>query len=360
LNSKATAQQRADDIRVFQAELARLRDEGALTLTDEQRERLARHHEQLLASLAGSFDIDRSAPAKQLSAGMRVASLLGALALAASVFFLFYQFWGGFSEAQQVAVLAGGSLATWLLAMAVRERDASGYFTNLCAMVAFACFVLNVSLLGSAFNLPPSDGALLAWAALALLLAYSCGSRLLLQAGIVCLMGFIAARVGAWGGSYWLDLGDRPENFLPAGALLFVLPSVVSHDRFPGFAPILRVYGLLGLFLPMLVLSFAGFLSYIDAEAGTIRATYQVAGFALGAATAWLGIRRGWPAVFNTGVTFFVIFLYTKFFEWWWDWMPKYLFFLVIGLSAILVLFILQRLRGARSAMPAARPGGQS
>jgi hypothetical protein len=33
-------------------------------------------------------------------------------------------------------------------------------------------------------------------------------------------------------------------------------------------------------------------------------------------------------------------------FDWWWELMPKYLFFLVMGLSAILFLFIFKRLRG--------------
>jgi uncharacterized membrane protein len=47
----------------------------------------------------------------------------------------------------------------------------------------------------------------------------------------------------------------------------------------------------------------------------------------------------------NTGVTFFVIFLYTKFYNWWWEVMPKYLFFLVVGLSAVLLLFVFRRLR---------------
>ena len=47
----------------------------------------------------------------------------------------------------------------------------------------------------------------------------------------------------------------------------------------------------------------------------------------------------------NTGSVFFVIFLYTKFFDWWWDVMPKYLFFLVLGLTAVLLLFIMRRLR---------------
>jgi hypothetical protein len=33
----------------------------------------------------------------------------------------------------------------------------------------------------------------------------------------------------------------------------------------------------------------------------------------------------------NTGITFFVIFLYTKFFDWWWDALPKWLFFLLLA-----------------------------
>ena len=47
----------------------------------------------------------------------------------------------------------------------------------------------------------------------------------------------------------------------------------------------------------------------------------------------------------NTGLSFFVIFLYTKLFDWWWESMPKYLFFLVLGLSAVLILLVLRRLR---------------
>jgi len=72
---------------------------------------------------------------------------------------------------------------------------------------------------------------------------------------------------------------------------------------------------------------------------------YQVAGFILAGLTIWLGIRRHWPGVTNLGSTFFVIFLYTKLYDWWWDWMPKYLFFLLLGAIAVLVLLVLRRLR---------------
>jgi len=39
------------------------------------------------------------------------------------------------------------------------------------------------------------------------------------------------------------------------------------------------------------------------------------------------------------------LFLYTKIFDWWWEIMPKYLFFLVIALSSVLMLFVYKRLR---------------
>jgi uncharacterized membrane protein len=58
-----------------------------------------------------------------------------------------------------------------------------------------------------------------------------------------------------------------------------------------------------------------------------------------------LGIIRGWPEVVNTANGFFTLLLYTKFYDWWWAWMPKYQFFLLIGLTAILMLLILKRMR---------------
>ncbi|HJW04264.1 MAG TPA: hypothetical protein VJ548_13360, partial [Azospira sp.] len=132
--SRHAAQLRADDIRVFRRELARLEGEGALQLSTPQRQALDAHHDGLLASFARAFDIDRDSRAKQLSWGMRIASFLGALALAASVFFLFYQFWGGFTEAVQVGILVGASLGLFALTMVIQTRDATGYFTKIAAL----------------------------------------------------------------------------------------------------------------------------------------------------------------------------------------------------------------------------------
>jgi len=346
-SNRTEAQQRADDIRVFSVELQRLENEGVLRLEETQRSSVNAHHQALLAQFAQDFDIDRDAGAKQLSLGMRVASLLGALALAASVFFLFYQFWGWFSPRVQVAILIGAAFGTFLGTVWIQQRDSSGYFAKLAAMVAFACFVLNVVMLGQIFNITPSDKALLPWAAFALLLAYAFDLRLLLVAGILCLIAFVAARVGTWSGMYWIHFGERPENFFPAAVALFFVPQWIDHRRFAGFAQTYRVFALLALFLPMLVLANWGQLSYLNLEPGIVKGLYQTLGFAGTAAAIWIGARRHWNEVVNTSVTLFVIFLYTKLFDWWWEIMPKYLFFLVLGLMAVLLLFVFRRLRAA-------------
>jgi uncharacterized membrane protein len=346
ISTRMGAQQRVDDIRVFREELARVEAEGALRLADDQRAALRDHHEALLARLQAGFDIDRSTRAKQLSLGMRAASLVGALALAASVFFLFWNFWGHLSTPVQVTTLVAFALGSFLATAAIARHDATGYFTKLAALVAFACYVLDVVLLGRIFDITPSDKALLAWSAYAFLLAYAYELRLLQVAGIASLVAFIAARTGTWSGCYWLYFGERPENFFPAAAAIFALPLVFDQSRFAGFAPTYRIFGMLTLFLPMLVLANWGTASYLDLDRNVVQGLYQTLGFAGTAALVWWGTRRDWREVTHTGTTLFVIFLYTKFFDWWWDWMPKYVFFAVMGLAAVLLLLVFRRLRG--------------
>ncbi|MBN1255477.1 MAG: DUF2157 domain-containing protein [Deltaproteobacteria bacterium] len=343
--SKTDAQHRADQIRYFQDELELIEHESIVSLTKKQRSAIAAYHEKLLSHLSDLFDIDISKREKQLSLGMKIASFLGALGLAASVFFLFYQFWGRFSTDVQVLILSASPIMALAVTMVAARRERTGYFSKLFGMVAFACFVLNLSMFWQIFNIIPSYTAFLAWGAFALILAYASNTRLLLAAGIICLALFLSAQAGTWTGVYWIHFGERPENFLLPAALIFFLPYCIPHRKFTGFEVIYRVFGMLFFFIPVLILANWGRISYIQINNSTIEVLYQIAGFLFSASAIWLGIRKNWPDVINTGNVFFVLFLYTKFFDWWWDWMPKYLFFLVIGLTAILALFILKRLR---------------
>ncbi|HAD05198.1 MAG: hypothetical protein A2091_07340 [Desulfuromonadales bacterium GWD2_61_12] len=349
---KDQAQQRVDRIRAFRDELTQLEGEGVLTLPPELRAPVDAHHNRLLRELTRQYDVDVSGADKQLSLGMRIVSLLGALALSAAVFFFFYRFWGGLGTTVQVAVLVVAPLlATASVELAAR-REPTLYFASLLALVAFACFVLNLVLLGAIFNITPSQNAFLVWGAFALLLAYGYGLRLLQVAGMCSLTGYLAATIGTFGGCYWLSFGERPENFIAAGALLALVP-LLPQRKHPHFAGYYRVFGLLCIFIAILILANWGSISYLPWAMNTIESLYQTAGFLLAAAAIALGIRQGWPGVVNLGSTFFVLYLYTKFFDWWWEWMPKYLFFLLLGLIAVGLLLAMRRLRSTmREVMP--------
>lgn len=345
IKSKSEAQIRTDQIGHFRKELRILEEEKILILDENQKKTVTGYHDNLISRMSRTFDVDSDSREKQLSLGMRIASFIGALGLAASVFFLFYQFWGRFSTSVQIFILIAAPACSLPAAALAMKKEPTGYFAKLICMVGFACFVLNLTMLGQIFNITPSDKAFLAWAAFAFIMAYACDARLLLATGIICISFFLSARTGTWSGCYWLDFGQRPENFFPAAVLLFILPSLISHKRFSGFDPIFRVFAMLQLFLPILILSNWGHISYFNMDARLTEYFYQAAGFIFSAGAIWIGIKKMWPETVNTGNVFFVIFLYTKFYDWWWDLMPKYLFFLVIGLTSILFLMIFKRLR---------------
>jgi uncharacterized membrane protein len=345
MDNKQKAQQRAEQIQAFYNEISLLEDADMLRLDDDQRQRISHYHEGLLKSLTDAYDIDTSSRQRQLSRGMKIVSFIGALALAASVFFLFHQFWGYFGTPLQVSILVAAPLMTLYVTYWVSQREATGYFAKMLSMVSFVCFVLNLVMLGQIFNITQSENVLLLFAVYGVLLAYAFDVRLLLAMGILAFAGFIAARTYTWSGMYWLSTGERPENFFIPAVLIFTVPLLWKQEKYSGFTPVYRVFGSLLFLVPVLVLSNWGASSYLPWDPSVIEGAYQVTGFVLSAALIALGIRKHWPDVINTGNAFFVLFLYTKFFDWWWEIMPKYLFFLVIALTSLLLLYLYKHLR---------------
>jgi hypothetical protein len=210
------AQRRADRIAAFRAELAALESEGALALPEEQRARVLAHQDGLLLDLAARFDVDVSEGRKKLSLGMRVASFLGALAFAASAFLFFRRIWGLLSTPLQVGILIAAPLLGCLGTDLAARREKTGYFASLIALVTFACFVLDLTMLGEIFSITPSVGAFLAWGALGLVLAYAYDLRLLLAAGIVATASAArpARAPAVWRLGVTLAVGRRYEPWL--------------------------------------------------------------------------------------------------------------------------------------------------
>ena len=341
---KEEAQKRADRVRAFREELSQLEQEQVIVVSENQRQSIATYHDKLLADFAGAFDVDTTSTQKQLTLGLRIVSFLGAVAISAAVFFFFYRFWGVLSTAAQVAVLVALPMLFTIGVEIAARKEKTLYFASIIGLVAFAAFVLNLSMLGQIFSITPSQKAFVVWAAFAFVLAYTYGIRILLVAGILALSGYLAATAGTWAGCYWLDFGERPENFIVSGILLFVI-SFIPHRKYEEFPPFYRILGLLQVLIAMLILADWGRLSYFMIAPQSVEHFYQVAGFICSGLLIWLGIRKHWSGVTNVGSTFFTILLYTKFYDWWWEWMPKYLFFLIVGLVAILLLLVLKRLR---------------
>lgn len=349
-SGKREAQQHADRIAAFRQELDQLARDQVLVLAPEQRTRVDAHLDSVLADLAGRFDIDISSSQRQLSWGMRIVSTLGGLALCAAVFLFFYRIWGLISTPSQVVIL----IAAPLLALAVTEfvsrRERTPYFTALLALVALASFVLNLYVMGQIFNIASSPKAFLPWGAFAILLAYRHGLRLLLAAGLLALTVYISGIALTASGLWWEAFYSRPELWLLSGLIIAVAPAPL--DRFTpqdrrnhDFAPVYRLVGLLLVFVSLLWLWNSGEDSYLPFDHKPIEVFYQILAFMAAALTIWIGIRRTWTGTVNLGAAAFTIFLFVKLEQWWWEWMPKYLFFLLIGLIAIGLLLIFRKLR---------------
>jgi hypothetical protein len=342
---KRDAQRRADRIRAFREELGELEREGALILDPGQRNALESHLQRTLASLAERYDVDTTDSQKQISWGMRIASTLGGGALCAAVVLFFLRFWGALGTTAQVTVLVATPLAALGATEYAARRDRTMYYAWLLSLVAFGAFVLNLNALGSIFNLTPSYQALLPWGAFAFLLAYTYRLRLPLAAGLVCVVGYLAAGLSSWWSGNWVAFLERPENFLLGGFVLLAVPATRINRRHAEFNGLYQVFGLLTLFLAMLILSEAGALSYLPLGESTVKTMYQIAGFAATGLAVWRGVRSGLAAVANLGAGFFALFLYLRFFHWWWDWMPGYLFFLIIALVSVGLLAVFRKLR---------------
>src|SRR4051794_26087412 len=119
--NKDDAQERADQIAAFRAEVEQLAREDVIAMSDRDRATVAAHHDAILARLADQFDVDLTTAEKQMSVGMRLASFFGAATLTAAVISFVYRVWGGIPAFGQVTLLTAAPLLA-LAAMIVAGR----------------------------------------------------------------------------------------------------------------------------------------------------------------------------------------------------------------------------------------------
>jgi hypothetical protein len=340
-------QLRASAILAFRDELARLEAEGVAALDPATRERIRAHHDATLAALAARGEVDLSAAAARLSTGMRVATLLGTIALSAAYGFFVSSHWGTLARALQLALVAVPPLLLVALTHLAAAREKSGYVASLLATVAAIAFAINLGTLGQLFNLPDSRSALLAVGAFAMLLAYGYGLTLPLLVGIGGIGGWLwtlgAIPLGLW----WRDGFSVIEPLLLVGLLALVAPAWIRGPA--KFAPWWRGLGATALVGGLLLVESDGTLSaFATTNVHAIEIAYKLVGAAVLAALVTWGIRRDQRLVMQIGTGGAVLYLFMRLVDWFWDLLPKWLFFLLVGAFALAVLLGLQRLRRGR------------
>ena len=348
-NARREAKQRINRIGAFREELAELERERALSLTPEQRTRLEAHLEGSLATLTAQSDVDVTRSGRWISWGALVASLLGGAAFCAALVLFLHRIWGALPPSAHSLILPAIPLLVLAAAEVTSRRKGRLYYTALLALAAGVGFVMALNALGSIFNMVPSAHALLAWGSFAILIAHAYGLRLLLGAGLSLLCAYTASLLAIVEGAFWENFLERPESLIPAAVMVYAMPSLVYRRDRHDFSFVCRICGAASMLTAILILSIVGHTSYLRFSARTIETLYQFAGLVLSGGVVFHGIRLGRIAIVNMGALSFVVFLYVKLYAWWWAWMPKYVFFLLIGLTAVLLLYLFRRLRAGVS-----------
>lgn len=345
-------QARVDQIRAFQSELGLLEREGALSLQADQRERLAVYHETLLNRLASEGDADTSSSLRQLSLGLRLATLLGTVALSTAVVLFVRQVWGGLPTAAQLGLALAAPLVPLLLAEVAAARERSGYIAALFAVVATAGFGIDLVVVHEVLNLPLTPHPALAWGGLALLLAYRFDILVLLLAGLSASAWWVAASLYALFGGWYPDFLRLPETLVLPAIVVLLLPGAIRHGGHPRFGEVYRSLAIATLGILASMLSVSGQLSLLPFGIRGVEAAYTLGGFTLGIGAMVIGVRRGWPATMRAGAVVSLLLMIVKAVDWWWDLLPGWLFFLVLGLLSLASILGLRRLRHIAVAGP--------
>jgi uncharacterized membrane protein len=349
LKGQRQAQQRADRIAAFQAELADLEREQALVLTPEQRAQLERHLKRMLTDLSRQYGVDVGEPSKRISWGMRLASLLGGLALFAAVVLFLHRIWGALPFFAQVGLLVFLPLLALAGTAFGYRRQMPPYYLGLLALASGAAFIMGLNAQGSIFNAVPSPHVLAVWGAFGVLVAYAYGQGLLLGAGLVLLCAYVAALLVSMGGGYWAAFLEQMECLIPPAAALYATPELLRRRQAPEFDLVYRFCGAgLGL-LALLVYSKSGDLCCSASTARAVEFLWQVVGLVLSAGVVVHGLRLSSSSLVTLGAIAFSVFLLVRLHAWCWEWMPKYLFFLLISLTALGLLLAFRRLRRTMS-----------
>ncbi len=333
---------------------------------------------------------------RRLGRGVSILVNLGAIILAAGLIIFFASNWIEFGRAAKIASLFILTLFFYLAGFELTQEGRWNFPTLGLALIFIGCvmFGVDILLLALIYDLTAEHAwSLLLDFAVWLAIAYLVRSRLILFLGLIGVVSWFGAEVGYLWGGYWIYLG-RPLHFIGLGACLLAVAGIHAWRDQRSFASPYALVGLLLIYLSSLILSIFDVQRGFRAETVTapLAVWLMLIGPYLFALAALLAIHFGWQrttltdpptlvilfllalmlllsviawtpghrefwfillltlltsagiylgiawesSVFlNTSIVFFAVNLYTRFYEYFWDAMPKSLFFIIGGATLI-------------------------
>lgn len=345
MTTRADAQRRVNRIRAFRAELDALTMAGIASLTPEQRDVIRSHHDRVLAELAATYDVDRSDAAGQLSRGMRLASFFAAVALTAAIYSLVARFWGRLDLPLQATLLCAFPLMSLVAVEFTAQRERTLYIASIFALVAYGTYWLAVFELSELLNMPVTPPAIWAGVLFGVSLAVPYGFRLILGVALFALLVALSGSVFQAAGMPWTIAAEHPEIVTASAFALALLANRLGHLYQP-FAAVTRVVaygaGLLGL----LVLATAGRLSLLPLRSTVAELVYQALTVFVCIVLLFVAIRKQWIETVYVAAGATTVFMCMRFVDWFWDALPRFVFFLLLAAIAFAWLLMLRRVRG--------------
>lgn len=344
---RAAAQGRADRIRAFRAELTALTHAGVGRLADEQLRQITQYHDELLSRLAAQYEVDRTEAAGRLSRGMQVASLLAAVALTAAIYSLVGRFWGRLELPLQATLLCAFPLMALVTVEVAAHRERTLYISSIFALVAYGTFWLAIFALGDLLNVPVTPSAIWAGALFGVALALPYGFRLVLGAALLALLAALSGSVFQGAGMPWTAAAEFPEIVTAAAFLMAILASRFSAIH-PAFGAVTRLVACSVAFVGLLVLSSAGQASLLPTPHRVSEFIYQGVLLVTAVVTLVIAVRRRWTETIYVAAVTLTVFMFLRFVDWFWEGLPRYLFFFMLAALAFAWLWMLRRLRARR------------
>jgi hypothetical protein len=341
---RAEAQRRVNRIRAFRAERDALDAAGVAPLTAEQRDAINAYHETVLGQLAAEHDVDRSETAGQLSRGMQIAAFVAAIALTAALYSLVARFWGRLELPVQATLLCAFPLVALVGVELSAQRERTLYIASIFALAAYGTYWLAVFVLSEVLNVPVTPPALWGGALFGVALALPYGFRVIFAGALLALLVALAGSIFQAAGMPWTMIAEFPEIITIAAFLLAIgAPRITGTHR--AFAAVARGAALFVGFAGLLLLSSAGPASLLPTPRRVTEAIYQVVMLVASTAVLTLSIRKRWLEATYISAAALTIFIFIRFVDWFWEALPRFVFFFLLAAIAFAWLLALRRVR---------------